>query len=32
MTSMMKPLTAPAKEKPKRLEPVNPVKVEEVKS
>ena len=30
MTSMMKPLTAPAKEKPKRLEEVKPVKVEEV--
>ncbi len=32
MTSMMKPLTAPAKEKPKRLEEVKPVKVEEVRT
>jgi len=29
MTSMMKPLTAPAKEKPKRLEAAKPAKVEE---
>ncbi len=29
MTSMMKPLTTPAREKPKRLEEVKPVKVEE---
>ena len=32
MTSMMKPLMAPAKEKPKRLEEVKPVKVEEVRT
>ena len=32
MTSMMKPLTAPAKEKPKRLKEVNPEKLEEVKA
>ena len=29
MTSMMKPLTAPAKERPKRLEAAKPAKVEE---
>ena len=29
MTSMMKPLTAPAREKPKRLEEAKPAKVEE---
>ncbi len=29
MTSMMKPLTAPAKERPKRLEEAKPAKVEE---
>jgi hypothetical protein len=29
MTSVMKPLTAPAKEKPKRLEEVKPAKLEE---
>ena len=29
MTSMMKPLTAPAKEKPKRLEKAKPAKMEE---
>jgi hypothetical protein len=32
MTSMMKPLTAPAKEKPKRLKEVNPEKLEEAKA
>ena len=30
MTSMMKPLTAPAKERPKRLEEAKPAEVEEV--
>jgi len=32
MTSIMKPLTAPAKEKPKRLKEVNPEKLEEAKA
>ena len=32
MTSMVKPLTTPAKEKPKRLEEAKPAKVEEVNS
>jgi hypothetical protein len=32
MTSVMKPLTAPAKEKPKRLEEVKPAKAEEARA